>query len=244
ERLECAQPLVLVEDPREGSEGHHRVVVRRVLEGGPREHETVHERHREAGRSALGEQPHRPALGRAVDVKPVADPRVEHRDAHRVVAVGERHVREQAAVEDVVDRSAVVATLLRTAAHADARWDVVPFLGHFGQLMRDSVLSADVRDPRLEQYARILIDTCVGVEPGWQVIVMAASPARPLVEEIASQLGARGAYALFRQNLAGIVPWMLAAPDELLETLAPIEAHALQNADGLIAIDAPENTRE
>jgi aminopeptidase len=110
--------------------------------------------------------------------------------------------------------------------------------------MQYSVLSADMRDPRLEQYARILIDTCVGVEPGWQVVIMAASPARPLVDEIARQLGARGAYALFRQNLTGIVPWMLEAPDELLETLAPIEAHALQHADGLIAIDAPENTRE
>jgi len=101
-----------------------------------------------------------------------------------------------------------------------------------------------MRDPRIEQYARILVDTCVGVEEGWQVMVMAGPRARPLVDEIAGQLGARGAYALFRVNLIGILPWMVEAPAELLDTLPPIEAHALDTADGLISIDAPENTSE
>ncbi|HZT10532.1 MAG TPA: aminopeptidase [Actinomycetota bacterium] len=101
-----------------------------------------------------------------------------------------------------------------------------------------------MRDPRIEQYARILVDTCVGVEEGWQVMVMAGPRARPLVDEIGRQLGARGAYALFRANLIGILPWMVEAPEELLDTLPPIEAHALDTADGLISIDAPENTSE
>src|SRR5688500_9269725 len=101
-----------------------------------------------------------------------------------------------------------------------------------------------MRDPRLEQYARILTDTCVGVQPGWQVIVSSGPLGRPLVEEIAAQLGRLGAYALLRQSITGSIPWMLEAPDELLSQFPSIELHALENADGLIAIDAPENTRE
>ncbi len=101
-----------------------------------------------------------------------------------------------------------------------------------------------MRDPRLERYAGILIDTCVGVEPGWQVIILASPLARPLVDEVARQLGARGAYALLRQNMGGNLPWAMEAPEELLETLPSIEGFAFENADALIAIDAPENTRE
>ena len=101
-----------------------------------------------------------------------------------------------------------------------------------------------MRDPRIEEYARILVDTCVGVQPGWQVILWGGPTARPLVDEVARLLGKRGAYALVRTTLTGNIPWLLEAPDDLIDTLAPIEAYALEHADGLIAIDAPENTRE
>jgi aminopeptidase len=101
-----------------------------------------------------------------------------------------------------------------------------------------------MRDPRLERYAEILIDTCVGVQPGWQVIVSSGPPGRPLVDELAGQIAKRGAYALSRLNATGNIPWILEAADELLENLPPIERYAFENADALIAIDAPENTRE
>jgi aminopeptidase len=101
-----------------------------------------------------------------------------------------------------------------------------------------------MRDPRLEQYARILIEDCLSVQPGWQVLVSAPSLAGPLIDELASQLGARGAYALVRQSVLGGIPWILAAPEELLKVPAPIEVHVLENVDALISISAPENTRE
>ena len=101
-----------------------------------------------------------------------------------------------------------------------------------------------MRDPRLEQYARILIDTCIAVQPGWQVLVSAPHLARPLVEEISSQLGARGAYSLLRQSVTASSLWIMEAPEELLKIPAPIEVHALDTADALISISAPENTRE
>src|SRR5262245_60009714 len=101
-----------------------------------------------------------------------------------------------------------------------------------------------MRDPRIEQYAKILVDTCVGVQAGWQVILWGGPMARPLVDEVARVIARRGAYALVRSNLTGNVPWILEAPDELIDTLAPIESYAFEKADGLIPIDAPANPRE
>jgi len=101
-----------------------------------------------------------------------------------------------------------------------------------------------MRDPRIEQYAEILVDTCVGVQPGWQVILSGGPQARPLVDEVARLIGKRGAYALVRSTLTASLSWVLEASDELIGTLAPIEAYAFEHADGLIAIDAPDNTRE
>ena len=103
-----------------------------------------------------------------------------------------------------------------------------------------------MHDPRLEKYASVLIDTCIDVQPGWQVIVSSSTLGRPLVEEVSRQLGRKGAYALLRLSLAGgpNVAWLQEAPDELLDKPSPIEVHAIENADGWIAIEAPENTRE
>jgi aminopeptidase len=101
-----------------------------------------------------------------------------------------------------------------------------------------------MRDPRLEQYASVLVDTCIGVQPGWQVLVSGGPLAGPLLEEVGRLLGERGAYALMRPSLTGSLPWTLAAPEDLLKTVPSIDMHALEHADALISIEAPENTRE
>ena len=91
------------------------------------------------------------------------------------------------------------------------------------------------------------MDTCVGVQRGWQVLVTGGQLARPLLEEVSRLVGKRGAYALQRVSLNGYgmnIPWAQEAPDELLATPAPIEANAFDTADGWISIEAPENTRE
>lgn len=91
------------------------------------------------------------------------------------------------------------------------------------------------------------METCVDVQPGWQVLVTGGHLARPLLEEVNRLVGRRGAYALQRVSLNGYgtnIPWALEAPEELLGTPAPIEAYAFDNADGWISIEAPENTRE
>jgi aminopeptidase len=103
-------------------------------------------------------------------------------------------------------------------------------------------------DPRDREYAELLVDTCIGVQPGWQVVVFANPPARPLVEEICRALAERGAYALlqlsFGTTFLGEAAWIQHAPKELLETLAPLVSRTLEEADGVIAVVAPENTRD
>jgi aminopeptidase len=104
-----------------------------------------------------------------------------------------------------------------------------------------------VTDPRVEQYAQLLVETCVDVQPGWQVLVSGGMLARPLLEEVSRAVARRGAYALLRPSLTGWgtnMPWAQEVPEELLDTAAPIEANAWETADALISIEAPENTRE
>jgi aminopeptidase len=104
-----------------------------------------------------------------------------------------------------------------------------------------------MRDPRDEQYAKLLVETCVDVQPGWQVVVAASPLARPLLDEVCRALARRGAYPLVR-TLFGTnmtpVAWVNEAPDELLRVQAPLEQDVLLRADALIALVAPENTRD
>jgi aminopeptidase len=105
-----------------------------------------------------------------------------------------------------------------------------------------------VTDPRVERYATLLIDTCLGVERGWQVLVWGMPMARPLLEEVTRQIGRRGAYPLLRLTFGGGLvyhrDWVRHAPLDVLAEPASIDVHAFQQCDGLIAISAPENTRD
>jgi aminopeptidase len=103
-------------------------------------------------------------------------------------------------------------------------------------------------DARDRQYAELLVDTCIGVQPGWQVVVQGSPLARPLLDEILRAVAERGAYALLRMSYAGglfgSLEWIRHAPTELLETLAPYETRMLEEVDALISVQAPENSRQ
>ncbi len=103
-------------------------------------------------------------------------------------------------------------------------------------------------DPRDVAYAERLVDTCVGVQPGWQVLVVGAPAARPLLDELVRLIAERDAYALLRVvfdgTLTGSRAWLRAAPLQRLAIAPPIETHALETCDALIVVDAQENTRD
>ena len=104
-------------------------------------------------------------------------------------------------------------------------------------------------DPRIQDYARLLVEECLDIEPGAQVLVVGSPLGRPLLEEVLRVLARKGAYALLRVSFGGTggvasFAWAEEAPLELLEQLAPAEQHVLETVDAIVAVDAPENTRE
>jgi aminopeptidase len=102
-------------------------------------------------------------------------------------------------------------------------------------------------DPRIEQYAQLLLDRCLTIESGHQVLVIGSPLGRPLLEEIVRQLARKGAYALLRVTFSGgpvDLSWQLEAPMAVLAEPAPIELETMQRVDAVIAVVAPENTKE
>ena len=43
-------------------------------------------------------------------------------------------------------------------------------------------------DPRVEQYARVMVETCLDVQPGMEVMIVGGIQGRPLLIEVARQL--------------------------------------------------------
>ena len=102
-------------------------------------------------------------------------------------------------------------------------------------------------DHRDRQLAELLVDTCIGVQPAWQVLVVGSPPGRPLLEEVVRLIAERDAYALLRLTFddGTILPrmWTRSAPIERLGVIPPIDRHVIENCDALIAVSSPENTR-
>jgi aminopeptidase len=102
-----------------------------------------------------------------------------------------------------------------------------------------------VRDARIDEYARLLVERSVGVQPGWQVLVRASHLSRPLVEAVMEQIARRGAYPILQlsfEQTGG--PFAREAPVELLREPAPLQRRIWEEVDAFIAIFGPENMRE
>jgi aminopeptidase len=102
-------------------------------------------------------------------------------------------------------------------------------------------------DSRNTQLAELLVDTCLGIQPGWQVVIVGTPPGRPLLEELVRLVAERDAYALVRVGFGGSFAsrtWLRSAPLERIAIAPSIELHTLATCDALIVIDSPENTRD
>jgi len=102
-------------------------------------------------------------------------------------------------------------------------------------------------DERDRAYAELIVDGCLRVQPGWQVLVGGNPQARPLLEEICAVLARRRAYALLRVSFEGFLisapSWLAEAPLDLVSTPAPIFVHEVETCDALVFVSAPDNTR-
>ncbi|HEX4526488.1 MAG TPA: aminopeptidase [Gaiellaceae bacterium] len=102
-----------------------------------------------------------------------------------------------------------------------------------------------MRDPRIDEYARLLVERSVGVQPGWQVSIRGTPLARPLIEAVIEQIARIGAYPILQLSFEQIGgPFAREAPVEVLRVPAPLQRRIWEEVDAFIAIWAPENARE
>lgn len=101
-------------------------------------------------------------------------------------------------------------------------------------------------DPRVAEYAQLIVERSLGVQPGWQVLIRSTPSARPALEELTRLIAAKGAYPLIRMNFS-LWPldevWAAEAPAELVGELSPIDRYASDHMDARVTMEAPENTR-
>jgi aminopeptidase len=102
-------------------------------------------------------------------------------------------------------------------------------------------------DPRAKEYARVIVEHSLDVQPGWQVLIRTTPFSRPLLEEVMRLIARRGAHVIQRMGFT-LYPidyvWAREAPEELVAELPSIERYACDHMDARITIDAPENVRE
>jgi aminopeptidase len=108
---------------------------------------------------------------------------------------------------------------------------------------------AAVADQRVQDYARLLVERSIDVQPGWQVMVISQPAAQPLLEEVVRLIARRGAYPLVRyshamEQLPFLWTWAAEAPMEILAKVAPADQHVWDTVDAWMLLGAPDNTRE
>lgn len=102
-----------------------------------------------------------------------------------------------------------------------------------------------MRDARIDQYAALLVERSIGVQPGWQVLVRGTPIARPLIESVLEQIARIGAYPILQLSFEQVAgPFAREAPLDVLRQTAPLQKRIWEEVDGFISVWAPENTRE
>src|SRR5438105_15271693 len=95
-------------------------------------------------------------------------------------------------------------------------------------------------DPRIDAYARLLVERCVGVQPGWEVLIRSTTLARPLIEAVIEEIGRRGAHPLLQLTFETIGgPFARTAPIEVLREAAPLQRRIWGECDAMSTISSP-----
>jgi aminopeptidase len=97
----------------------------------------------------------------------------------------------------------------------------------------------------MDEYARLLVERSVAIQPGWQVSVRGTPLARPLIEAVIERIARIGAYPILQLSFEQIGgPFAREAPVEVLREPAPLQRRIWEEVDAFISIWGPENARE
>jgi aminopeptidase len=104
-------------------------------------------------------------------------------------------------------------------------------------------------DPRIAQYADLIVERSLDPKPGWQVEILSSPLARPLVEEVVRRVAKRGAWPLVRlsymeERWPYEYLWAAEAPEEMLAQRSPLRVASEESVDAWVYIGAPENRAE
>jgi aminopeptidase len=103
------------------------------------------------------------------------------------------------------------------------------------------------QDPRVDAFAKLLVERCLDVQPGWQVLIRTTPLAEPAVHALEREIARRDARVILRIGWA-LWPhnyvWAAEAPHELVGELSELDRFACDAMDARITLNAPENTRE
>ena len=102
-------------------------------------------------------------------------------------------------------------------------------------------------DPRVDAYAKLLVERCLDVQPGMQVLIRTTPLAKPAVLALEREIARRGAHPILRigfMTWPGNPVWAADAPEELLGEMSELDRFACDHMDARVTMDAPENTRE
>ncbi len=100
-------------------------------------------------------------------------------------------------------------------------------------------------DPRITQMADILVHHSLQVQPGEQILLSSTPLAKPLLEELYRKIFRCGAHPILMLSTDSFQRiFFEEATEEQINNVPPITRYQYENADGLIAINAPETGRE
>ena len=100
-------------------------------------------------------------------------------------------------------------------------------------------------DPRVEKFAKILVDYSARIVPGDRVLLEATDAAMPLVRELYKQIIQKGAYPvpMVWDFAAQDTAFLKYASDEQLDFVPPVQQMAYENFESRIRIHSLKNTR-
>ncbi len=100
-------------------------------------------------------------------------------------------------------------------------------------------------DDRVRRLAELLVDRCMEVKTGDKVLLNGGVVGRPLLVEVTRQVARRGAEPILMPSFSETQRVILTeTPEDRLDMVPEIQDYIIRHVDAMLALQAPENTRE